>query len=158
MEFYTADLCDEHKEKVQVFDNIFKSYGKTSKCFGEVVTLKLDEQNAALIALLKTEGKGRVAVVDVNSKYFAVVGENLMKYALENNWAGIVINGYVRDIEQTSTIDVALYALGTCPRKSFKESIYQEDISLEFAGVRINAGEYLYADLDGIMTSKSQLF
>jgi len=108
--------------------------------------------------LLKTEGKGRVAVVDVNSKYFAVVGENLMKYALENNWAGIVINGYVRDIEQTSTIDVALYALGTCPRKSFKESIYQEDISLEFAGARINAGEYLYADLDGIITSKSKLF
>ena len=158
MEFYTADLCDEHKENVQVFDNIFKSYGKTSKCFGEIVTLKLDEQNGGLITLLKSEGKGRIAVVDVSSKYYAVVGENLMKYALENNWAGIVINGYVRDIEQTSKIDVALYALGTCPRKSFKESIYEEDISLEFAGAKINAGEYLYADLDGIITSKSQLF
>jgi len=158
MEFYTADLCDEHKENVQVFDNIFKSYGNTSKCFGKIVTLKLDEQNGGLITLLKSEGKGRIAVVDVNSKYYAVVGENLMKYALENNWAGIVINGYVRDIEQTSKIDVALYALGTCPRKSFKDSIYQEDISLEFAGAKINAGEYLYADIDGIITSKSSLF
>jgi len=158
MKFYTADLCDEHKENVQVLDNVFKSYGKKTKCFGEIVTLKLHEQNGALIALLKSEGRGRVAVVDVDSKYFAVVGENLMKYALENNWAGIIINGYVRDIEQTSQINVSLYALGTCPRKSFKESMFEEDISLEFAGVKINAGEYLYADLDGIITSKSKLF
>jgi len=158
MKFYTADLCDEHKDNVQVLDNIFKSYGKNTKCFGEIVTLKLDEQNGALITLLKSEGRERVAVVDVDSKYFAVVGENLMKYALENNWAGIIINGYVRDIEQTSQIDVALYALGTCPRKSFKESIFQEDVDLEFAGAKINAGEYLYADLDGIIISKTQLF
>ncbi|NQY94317.1 MAG: ribonuclease E activity regulator RraA [Campylobacteraceae bacterium] len=157
MEFYTADLCDEHKENVQVLENIFKSYGKTSKCFGEIVTLKLDEENGGLISLLKSEGKGRIAVVDVNSKYYAVVGENLMKFAAQNNWAGIVINGYVRDIEQTSKIDVALYALGTCPRKSFKESIYEEDISLEFAGAKIKSGEYLYADLDGIITSRLQL-
>ena len=68
MEFYTADLCDEHKENVQVLENIFKSYGKTSKCFGEIVTLKLDEENGGLISLLKCEGKGRIAVVEVNSK------------------------------------------------------------------------------------------
>ena len=158
MEFYTADLCDEHKENVQVFDNIFKSYGKTSKCFWKIVTLKLDEQNGGLITLLKSEGKGRIVVVDVDSKYYAVVGENLMKFALENNWAGIVINGYVRDIEQNSKIDVAIYALGSCRRKSYKESICKQDISLEFAGAKINPGEYLYIDFDGIVTSKYSLF
>lgn len=157
MEFYTADLCDEHKENVQVLNPVFKSYGKTSKCFGQIITLKLDEQNGGLITLLKSEGKGRIAVVDVGAKYYAVVGENLMKFARENNWAGIIINGYVRDIEQTSQIDVALYALGTCPRKSFKESIYQEDIELNFEGVTFVPNDYLYADVDGIITSKIKL-
>ncbi len=157
MEFYTADLCDEHKDNVQVCNPIFKSYGKAVKCSGKIVTLKLDEQNGGLISLLKSEGKGRVAVVDVSAKYYAVVGENLMKFARDNNWAGIVINGYVRDIEYTSQIDVALYALGTCPRKSFKESIYQEDIELNFAGVSFVPDDYLYADVDGIITSKVKL-
>ena len=48
---------------------------------------------------------------------FAVVGENLMKFAHQNNYAGIVINGYVRDTFQITDIPVALYALDTCPRK-----------------------------------------
>lgn len=157
MEFYTADLCDEHKDNVQVCEPKFKSYGKKIKCSGQIVTIKLDEQNGGLITLLKSEGKGRIAVVDVSEKYFAVVGENLMKFARENNWLGIIINGYVRDIEYTSQIDVALYALGTCPKKSFKESIYQEDVELEFAGVTFSSGDYLYADVDGIITSKIKL-
>jgi len=157
MKFYTADLCDEHKENVQVLDPEFKSYGKAQACSGEIVTLKLDEQNGGLITLLKSEGKGRIAVVDVSGKYFAVVGENLMKFAIQNNWAGIIINGYVRDIEQTSQIDVALYALGTCPKKSFKESIYEENIELNFAGVSFIPGDYLYADVDGIITSETKL-
>jgi len=157
MQFYTADLCDEHKDKVGVLDNIFKSFGKKTKCYGEIVTLKLDEQNGGLIKLLKSEGKSRVAVVDVGAKYYAVVGENLMKYAKENNWAGIIINGYVRDIEMTQKIDVALYALGTCPRKSFKDSLYEEDVELEFAGAKLVPGEFLYADIDGIITSKEKL-
>ena len=157
MEFYTADLCDEHKENVQVLENSFKSYGKATSCCGQIVTLKLDEHNGGLISLLKSDGKGRIAVVDVDAKYYAVVGENLMKFAQDNNWVGIIINGYVRDIEQTSQIDVALYALGTCPRKSFKESIYQEDIELNFRGVNFVSGDYLYADIDGIITSKVKL-
>jgi regulator of ribonuclease activity A len=157
MEFYTADLCDEHKDNVQVCEPIFRSYGKKDKCCGQIVTLKLDEQNGGLISLLKSEGKGRIAVVDVGAKYYAVVGENLMKFAKENDWAGIVINGYVRDIEYTSQIDVALYALGTCPRKSFKESIYQEDVELNFAGVTFTPKDYLYADVDGVITSKVKL-
>jgi len=157
MEFYTADICDEHKDAVQVLEVGFNSYGKKVKCSGEIVTLKLDEQNGGLISLLKSEGKGRIAVVDVDAKYYAVVGENLMNFAKQNNWVGIIINGYVRDIEQTSQVDVALYALGTCPRKSFKESSYQEDVELNFAGITFNTGDYLYADVDGIVTSKVKL-
>lgn len=157
MNFYTADLCDEHKENVQVLQAGFNSYGKAQKFFGEIVTLKLDEQNGGLITLLKSEGKNRIAVVDVDAKYYAVVGENLMKFANENGWAGIIVNGYVRDIEQTSQIDVGLFALGTCPRKSFKESIYQEGVELNFGGVSFNNGDYLYADIDGIITSKEKL-
>jgi len=157
MEFYTADLCDEHKDNVQVLAPSFKSYGKAINCSGQIVTLKLDEQNGGLITLLKSPGKGRIAVVDVDAKYYAVVGENLMKFAKDNDWAGIVINGYVRDIEMTSQIDVALLALGTCPRKSFKESAYQENLELNFADVTFVPGDYLYADVDGIITSKTKL-
>jgi len=157
MEFFTADLCDEHKENVQLLQPLFKNYGASLKCYGEIVTLKLDQSNHALIDLLKTKVNNKIAVVDVDAAYYAVVGENLMNFAYENGWKAIIINGYVRDLHATLKTDVALYALGTCPRKSFKNSNAQKDIELNFAGVTFKPNDHLYADIDGIIVSKVRL-
>jgi len=86
-----------------------------------------------------------------------VVGDNLMKFALQNGWNGIVINGFVRDIKITKTIPVGLLALGTCPRKSFEENKAQRDIELNFGGVEFRSGEYIYVDEDGVIVSKEVL-
>ncbi|WP_420839759.1 hypothetical protein [Colwellia maritima] len=50
--------------------------------------MKLDKNNTDLITLLRDEdGSGKVVVVDVAQEYYAVVGENLMKFAHKNNYA-----------------------------------------------------------------------
>ena len=105
MEFFTADICDEHFEKVNILDPIYQNYGGADKCQGKVVTIKLDKNNSELIKLLRDEdGTGKVVVVDVREEYYAVVGENLMKFAHKNNYAGIVVNGYIRDTFQIKDI------------------------------------------------------
>ena len=151
MPFYTADISDEHHEKIQVLSPEYHSYGGVTKCRGAIATLKLNEENSDLITMLKEDGKGRIAVVDVNKAHYAVVGENLMKFAQENNWAGILINGYVRDTHITKTIPVGLWALGTCPRKSHTKQAGQRDVTFTFGGVFFKNGEILVADLDGII-------
>ena len=157
MKFYTADLCDKYPEHVQVLDPIMKSYGGSKRVMGQIVTVKLSGHNKTLVELLKSEGAGQIAVVDVDAKYTAVVGDNLMKFAYENNWAGIVINGYVRDTKNTKEIDVGLFALGTCPKKTMelKEGSLHDAIS--FGGITFNEGDYLYADRDGIIVSAMPL-
>jgi regulator of ribonuclease activity A len=152
MKSYTADICDKHHKDIQVLDPIFKSYGGVSMCHGEVTTIKLYEDNTDLVQLLKNEkGNNKICVVDVQGDYCAVVGETLMGYAYENGWAGIVINGYVRDTHQTSQIPVGLFALGTYPLKSIKKATSNRDIILNFANATIKAGDTLYADNDGIV-------
>ena len=84
MNFFTADMCDEHKDDIQVADPIFNSYGKKEKFRGKAVTIKLDEDNRGLIELLKEDGKGKVAVVDVGAKFCAVVGEKYIIEEIEN--------------------------------------------------------------------------
>ncbi|WP_324170501.1 ribonuclease E activity regulator RraA [Sulfurimonas sp.] len=154
MDFFTADICDEHIEKVFVLDPQYKNYGGANKCKGEVVTIKLDKNNSDLIKLLRDEdGKGKVVVVDVREDYFAVVGENLMKFAHKNNYAGIVVNGYIRDTFQIKDIPVALYALGTCPRKYIPITSGERNIHLSFGGVGFKDGDYLYADTDGVIVT-----
>ncbi len=158
MLFATADICDEYKEKVQVLEESLSSFGGVDSFCGEIVTVKLDDENSGLITLLRDcKGEGRVVVVDVDKSYYAVVGDNLMKFARDNGWAGIVINGYVRDIKITRTIPVGLFAMGTCPKKSFKKSESLLGVNLEFGGVVFREGEYLYADEDGVIVSQNEL-
>jgi len=158
MEFFTADICDEHSDKVHVLDDDFKNYGAKTKFFAQVKTIKLDKNNNDLVKLLKDEdGRGLVVVVDVDKEYFAVVGENLMKFARDNNYEAIIVNGYIRDTFQIKDIDVALFALGTCPRKYIPVTSGQRDIDLSFCGVQFNNGDYIYADTDGIILTKEKI-
>lgn len=157
MKFYTADLCDKYPENVQVLDPILKSYGGAKRVMGQIITVKLSGHNKTLVELLKSEGNGQIAVVDVDAKYTAVVGDNLMKFAYENNWAGIIINGYVRDTKNTKEIDVGLFALGTCPKKTMEACEGSLHVKVNFGGVSFNEGDYLYADRDGIIVSQIPL-
>ncbi len=157
MKFNTADLCDRYRDKVQVLKNSFFSYGGNEKILGQIVTIKLDEDNSDLITLLKEEGKDKIVVVDVNASYCAVVGDTLMGYAHKHNWAGIIVNGYVRDIDETKKIEVGLWALGTCPMKSAKKSPSLKGCKLNFGGVIFEEGDYLYSDHDGIIVMKENI-
>jgi regulator of ribonuclease activity A len=157
MGFHTADLCDSGKENLQVLATGFWNYGGKAKMKGQIVTVKLNKNNQELAEMLKEPGEGRIVVVDVCAEYVAVVGENLMKRAQKNGWAGFVINGYIRDVEQTLDIGLGLWALGTCPRKAPDPVPGFLGHKLEFGGVEFEPGMYLYADKDGVIVSKEAL-
>jgi regulator of ribonuclease activity A len=158
METFTADICDKHSDKARVLEAGYKNYGGAEKCEGEVVTIRLDKNNSELIRLLRDEdGIGKVVVVDVSREYYAVVGENLMKFAQKNNYSGIVVNGYIRDTLQIKDIPVALYALGTCPRKYLPVTEAQRSVPLAFGGIEVKEGDYLYADTDGVIFTAEKI-
>ena len=158
MDFFTADICDEHPDKTYVLDDEFTNYGAKQKVCGTVITVKLDRNNSELIKILRDEdGSGKIVVVDVENEYFAVVGENLMKFAAENNYEAIIVNGYIRDTFQIKDIPVALFARGTCPRKYIPKTEGQRAIELSFCGVAFTEGDYVYADTDGIILTKEKI-
>jgi regulator of ribonuclease activity A len=159
MGFETADLCDDNQDKnIQVLSTEYKNYGGLKKCSGKIVTIKLDKSNWRLLELLRDEdGEGKIVVVDNAKYFFGVVGDKLMAFAKKNNWAGIIINGYVRDTAHTKDIDVALYAIGTCPLRNFEKTESSQGVQLSFGGVTFNDGDYLYADCDGVIVSREKL-
>jgi regulator of ribonuclease activity A len=158
MGFFTADLCDNFSDKTEVLGADFKSFGGNKKFKGEVVTIKLEKNNKDLAEFLKnTNGVGKVVIVDVNMRYFAVVGDNLMKFANDNKFEGIIVNGYVRDTVTTREFDLGLIAKGTCPRKYIPVQDGQLNIPIIIDDVEINSGDYVYVDPDGIVISKEKL-
>lgn len=148
----TAEVCDIHREEVQVFKpSLLKSYGQKNRCNGKVVTVLLDEDNGTLKSLLQTPGEGRVAVVKVIGECCAVVGDNLCKFAIDNGWAGMVIEGYVRDTAMLKDMPMAIWALDIYPMRSFKKSEGKIGDTLELAGVTVSDGTYFYGDEDGLV-------
>ena len=159
MSIHTADLCDENKDKkIAVLSAKFKNYGGLKEFSGEIVTVKLDKSNWRLLEMLRDEdGQGRIVVVDNSQEFYGVVGDKLMTFAKNNNWKAIILNGYVRDTDETKNIDVGLFAIGTCPLRNFEITESHRDIELNFEGVTFNTGDYIYADNDGIIITKSEL-
>ena len=144
--------------KTDVLGPDFKSYGGNAKFKGEVITVKLDKNNKDLATLLKeNNGIGKVVIVDVNMRYFAVVGDNLMKFASDNKYEGIIVNGYVRDTVTTKEFDVGLIAKGTCPRKYIPVQDGLINVPIVIDDVEINSGDYVYVDSDGIVFCKEKL-
>jgi len=157
MDFSTADICDEYKEKVQVLDCVMHSYGGKKKAFGKIRTVKIYGDNSSLIELLKQSGNGDICIVDVDCLQIAVVGDKLMAIAKKNGWKAIIVNGYVRDTNITKNIDVGLWAFGTYPKKSFEKKQGVIGCELNFFGINFKQGNYLYADEDGIVLLKEKI-
>jgi len=156
--FQTADICDEHMEVVSCAHPIFKSFGKKTSFWGQVVTIKLFEDNSFVRKQLETNGKGKVLVVDGGgSTRCALVGDRLAQLAIDNQWEGILVYGCIRDSKIINQMKVGIRAINTSPIKSIKRNVGEQNIILKFAGVHFIPDNYIYVDDDGILVSDKKL-
>jgi regulator of ribonuclease activity A len=116
-----------------------------------MATVRCPEHNVLLQRLLEEPGEGRVLVVDGEGSFrCALLGDNLARLGLDNGWAGIVVNGCVRDSAALDAVGLGVKALGTNPRPSGKEPRGEVDVAVNFGGV-FQPGALLYADEDGVV-------
>ncbi|CAM9369743.1 unnamed protein product [Pylaiella littoralis] len=155
----TADIMDDYDGDVQVVPNSFRDYGGVSWFCGQVETVKCFENNPLVRQRLTTEdGTGKVLVVDGGgSLRRALMGDQLATSGLEKGWRGVIINGAIRDSAEIAKIPFGCKALGTMPRKSFKKVPGEQQVPVEFAGLRFRPGQFVYADEDGIVVSDQAL-
>ncbi|MBA3592024.1 ribonuclease E activity regulator RraA [Methylibium sp.] len=162
--FATCDLCDAHKNDTsgafRVLPPVFHSYGGVARFAGPVVTVKCFEDNSLVRQALDEPGSvmtpsgnvGRVLVVDGGASLRrALVGGNIGAAAARNGWAGVVVNGCVRDAAELAACQVGIRALALMPMPPEKRGEGQRDVAVQVQGVWVRPGEWLYADADGIV-------
>ena len=136
-----------------------QGYGQKIRFFGPISTVKCFEDNSLVRAALEEPGKGRVLVVDGGASIrCALVGDKLAEMAMKNDWAGLVINGCIRDSAVVSSLNIGVKALGANPRRSVKKGEGQRGVVLNFGDVTFTPGDWLYADEDGILLSPVKLY
>jgi regulator of ribonuclease activity A len=148
----TADLVDEHGEDLGSCDLQLRQFGAQRTFTGTVVTLRCHQDNALVKAVLGTPGEGRVLVVDGGgSLHTALMGDLIAQSAADNGWAGVVVNGAVRDSAVLAGIPLGIKALGTNPRKSSKTGAGERDVPVTFGGATFSPGDQVWSDDDGVV-------
>ena len=148
----TADLVDDIGPDVRSCDLQLRQFGGRSQFAGPITTVKCFGDNALLKSVLSEPGNGGVLVIDGDgSLHSALVGDVIAGLGVDNDWAGPIINGAVRDAAALRSLDIGIKALGTNPRKSTKTGDGQRDVAVEFGGVVFVPGEVAHSDDDGIV-------
>ena len=160
--FATCDLCDVYKNDTtgafRVLPPVFRDFGAVLKFSGPVTTVKCHEDNTLVKAAVDSPGEGRVLVVDGGgSLRRALLGGNLGASAAKNGWAGVLIDGCVRDVAELATHRTGIRALASMPLPSEKRNEGQSDVAVQIQGVWVRPGDWLYADEDGMVVSARAL-
>lgn len=157
MLFTTPDLSDAFPE-TQALAPILKNIGGKKAFWGKVETLQCPDDNSLVKELLNSEGEGKILVVDANGiSNVALLGDMIAEAGVKNNWSGVVLNGYVRDIDILSKLNFGIQALGTMPVRSEKKNQGQVGVDITFGGITFSRGNYVYADNNGLLLSKGEL-
>lgn len=148
----TADLVDEYGKDLRVSTLQMRDFGGNKSFAGPIATIRCHLDNGLVKATLNSPGEGRVLVIDGEGDLStALCGDLIAGAAVKNNWAGIIVNGAIRDSAAIGALPLGCKALGTTPAKSAKDSAGEKDIPLSFGGIIWKPGDILHADLDGVV-------
>jgi regulator of ribonuclease activity A len=151
----TADLLDRGEGRVCVLQ--WRSYGRLAEFAGEVATVDCFEDNVLVSERSHEPGRGRVLVVDGHgSLACALVGDNIAGRALANGWAGIVVNGAVRDVAGLGELQLGVLALGSNPLRCNRRGTGTMGETVRFGGAEFEPGAFLVADRDGIVVCPAE--
>jgi len=157
MGFRTADLLDSHPE-IEACAAGLMHFGGLRHFSGRSVTVRCAEDNSLLRELVRTAGAGRVIVVDGGgSRRCALIGDMLAAAAHAHGWTGLVVAGCVRDSVALAAVPIGVMAEGVQPRRSDKHGQGVRDLPIEILGARVQPGDFVYADEDGVVFSREPL-
>jgi regulator of ribonuclease activity A len=150
----TCDLCDAHGDdpSLRVLLPVFRAFGGVPAFQGPVATIQCFEDNSRVREAVSEAGNGRVLVIDGGASLrCALVGGNLAAMAAKNGWAGIVVDGCVRDEAEMAACAIGIRALALNPLRSEKRGEGRRDVIVRLQGLRILPAEWLVADADGVI-------
>ncbi|MGC3986487.1 MAG: ribonuclease E activity regulator RraA [Pseudorhodoferax sp.] len=155
MTIATADLYDDRGDELDSVSLQFQDIGGHTAFHGPIRTVRCFRDNALVKATLATPGDGAVLVVDGGGTLAsALVGDLIAASAVHNGWAGLIVNGAIRDREAIGDLPLGVKALGSNPRKSAKDGAGEVDVVVEIAGVVFVPGKRVWADADGILVER----
>ena len=152
------DLSDKYSDQIQIGRVALRSFGSRHSISGEIYTASCSDDNSVVKDILSREGKNKVLVIDASGVLHAsMIGDQIALSAVKNNWAGIVVNGCVRDVEELKNFPIGIFAKGAIAQKTSKKNHGFEDVLISFGSVVMSSGKWIYIDQNGWLVADNKL-
>ncbi|GAA1585257.1 RraA family protein [Kribbella sancticallisti] len=155
-----ADTLDRLSHRNQVVHPRVRHMAGPARLLGRVRTVKVEAVDAApsepyavLLAAIDTASRGDVLVMDAGGQATSGLFGGLLANACRvAGVEGAVIDGGLRDLAELGKLDFPTFGAATHPSDSYsRQEVVAFDVPVQLGGVRVNPGDHLMADSDGVV-------
>ena len=143
-------LSDANKT-LPVVDPAIRAMVPDVRMAGPAFTVLAEDDHLPVMAALAEAAPGDVLVVATGGGSRAVFGELFATEALRRGLAGIVADGFCRDLRGLREIGLPVFARGTTPRSGTTVSRAKLRGTLTCGGVEVSPGDVVVGDDDGLL-------
>src|SRR5262245_51378792 len=105
---------------------------------------------SAVLAAFEQATAGQILVAQGGGEW-AYFGELTGAEAVRIGLAAVVVDGYVRDLERLSTLELPIFARGVTPQGGRPTGPGEVDVPLRIGDADIRTGDWIVADADGVV-------
>ena len=141
-------LLNQYTDKLEAAGHTFRAYAKT----GDVQALSDEIRDADVIILANMPLPGAALKACTHLKFIdvAFTGVDHVDLAAAKA-AGAVVNGYSRDTKGILALDFPCFSYGPYAQdQAPRGKVIDYRVPIEMEGVRINDGDILVGDIDGV--------
>lgn len=118
---------------------------------GPAFTVLAEDDHLAVMTALAEAAPGDVLVIATGGGSRAVFGELFATEARRRGLAGLVTDGFCRDVRGLRQIGLPVFARGTTPRSGTAVSRAPFAQTITFAGIEVSQGDLVFGDDDGLL-------
>lgn len=150
-----SSVCDADKS-LPLVDPAIRAMLSGAAFTGPAVTVTAPDDHLPLLAALGRAEPGSVLVVATGGGRRAVAGELFATEAARRGLAGIVVDGYCRDLAGLRRIGLPVHARGTVPASGSTVDPGVTGASVTVGGVDVAPGDLVLGDDDGLVIASSK--
>ena len=160
------DVMDGMNVRVQCMNPQIKPLTPSMKTWGEAVTIYLETVTEVPekpfqmeMELLDDTKEGQIIVAQCNTRELtAFWGGLLSNAAVGHKVHGIIIDGGARDYNEIIELGFPTFCKGLSPYDSLgRMDAKERDIPIECGGVRVNPGDLIFGDVDGVVVVPQEM-
>jgi RraA family protein len=148
-----ASIISDNLSRLNGTWNLHPMHRPGTRLLGQALTVRVRSgDNLMIHKALQMGGAGDVLVIDGDGCLDrALMGEIMKRVAQVRGFAGLVIDGAVRDVSAYREDSFPCYARGVCHRGPYKEGPGEINVPVSISGVVVNPGDIVVGDDDGVV-------